>query len=148
MKKVGRQGCHVLPVKTMGIDSAFEAQKRHEPETNFGVVIDPKVIQDGPERKNCIEVGIVRKYGPIPLAQIDHATNQHHGLFAGGERKRANASLVMVEVIEFFLNFHERPALRCAVEENGSCAVVAGLRGSDDEPTLGTDSNCGCFDAC
>src|SRR4029434_11222099 len=101
MKKVGRQGCHVLQAKTVGIDSAFEAQKGHEPETNFGVVIDAKVIQDGPERKNCIEVAIVCKHGPVSLAQVDHPANQHHGLVAGGKRKRANASLVMVEVVEF-----------------------------------------------
>src|SRR5918996_5450696 len=130
MKQVWRQGRHILQVKTVGIDSAFETQKGHEPGTNFGVVLDAEVIQEAPECKNCIEVGIVRENRPVPLAQVDHLANQHHGLFAGSERKRANASLVMVEVVDFFLNFHERPALCCAVEENRS-SVVTGLRGSE-----------------
>src|SRR5262245_39175786 len=133
MKHVRRQRGQVLRVATMGIEYPRETEKGHDLVANFGSAVEPVVVKQRPEGKNRVRVGIVRQHQPVALGEIEAFGNQYQCLFTGGEG--SNASLLVIEVVQFLLDVDERLALRGAVEKNRSRSVFARfLRGYRKSP--------------
>src|SRR6266545_4014083 len=118
MEEIRRKRREVLQVKTVGIDNTFKTQQGHNLGTNFSVIVETEVVENDPEGKKSVQVGIVCQHDPVALAEVETLANQYHGLFAGGQG--SNAPFVMVEVVNFLLNIDERIALCRTVEKNRS----------------------------
>jgi hypothetical protein len=112
----------------VGVDHALEPNDGHHPVAQRPALlaVEAPVVEQQPHCENGVEIGFVGVHAPGLGVEVEPLEDEHHRLFAGGEREGAHAPLVVVEVEDRPLGVEKRLCLGRTVEEDRLLGVFAG----------------------